>query len=111
MRQFNAADPQFAAAFQAFLDERRGSPADVDAAVAGILAEVKAEGLDAVLRLAERGDLDLDGPAERYLTPWPLAKSPFPTSAVTIRRLLNHTAGLNAGADTFRNPDQPARTI
>ena len=63
-----------------------------------------------VLRLAERGDLDLDGPAERYLTPWPLAKSPFPTSAVTIRRLLNHTAGLNAGADTFRNPDQPART-
>jgi len=56
MRQFNAADPQFAAAFQAFLDERRGSPADVDAAVAGILAEVKAEGLDAVLRLAERFD-------------------------------------------------------
>jgi histidinol dehydrogenase len=56
MRQFNAADPQFAAAFQAFLDERRGSPADVDAAVASILAEVKAEGLDAVLRFAERFD-------------------------------------------------------
>lgn len=56
MRRFNAADPQFAVVFQAFLDERRGSPADVDAAVAEILAEVKAGGLDAVLRLSERFD-------------------------------------------------------
>jgi histidinol dehydrogenase len=56
MRQFdfNAAD--FASSFQTFLDDPRGSPADVDAAVAGILAEVQAGGLDAVLRLAERFD-------------------------------------------------------
>ena len=56
MRQFNAADSDFAALFRAFLDERRGSPADVDTAVAAILAEVKAEGLEAVLRFAERFD-------------------------------------------------------
>jgi histidinol dehydrogenase len=71
MRQFDANAPDFATLFQAFLDERRGSPADVDAAVAGILTEVKADGLDAVLRFAERFDkvrLDADslrvGPEE-----------------------------------------------
>jgi len=56
MRQFDFNAPDFSAVFQAFLDERRGSPADVDAAVAGILAEVRAGGLDAVLRFAERFD-------------------------------------------------------
>jgi histidinol dehydrogenase len=56
MRQFDFDAPDFAAGFQAFLDERRGSPADVDAAVAGILAEVQAQGLGAVLRFAERFD-------------------------------------------------------
>ena len=71
MRQFDFNAPDFAAAFQAFLDERRGSPADVDAAVADILAEVQAGGIDAVLRFAERFDkvtLDADslrvGPEE-----------------------------------------------
>jgi histidinol dehydrogenase len=56
MRRFDASQAGFTAAFQAFLDERRGSPADVDEAVAAILAEVKAKGLDAVLAFAERFD-------------------------------------------------------
>ena len=56
MRRFDTRDPAFEAAFKAFLDEPRGSPADVDTAVADILAQVKAEGLAAVLRLAERFD-------------------------------------------------------
>jgi histidinol dehydrogenase len=56
MRQFDFNAPDFASAFRAFLDEPRGSPADVDTAVAGILAEVKARGLDAVLEFAERFD-------------------------------------------------------
>jgi histidinol dehydrogenase len=56
MRRFDTRDPAFEAAFKAFLDEPRGSPADVDTAVADILAQVKAEGLQAVLRLAERFD-------------------------------------------------------
>ena len=63
MRQFDFNAPDFAAAFQAFLDERRGSPADVDEAVAGILAQVRKDGLDAVLTFAERFDkvkLDAD---------------------------------------------------
>jgi histidinol dehydrogenase len=56
MRRFNASDAGFDAAFAAFLNERRGSPADVDAAVAEILEAVRTEGLPAVLRFAARFD-------------------------------------------------------
>ena len=56
MRRFNSADPGFDAQFRAFLDERRGSPADVDAAVREIVEAVRVEGLEAVLRLAKRFD-------------------------------------------------------
>ncbi|HVY33612.1 MAG TPA: histidinol dehydrogenase, partial [Caulobacteraceae bacterium] len=64
MRRFNVQDQGFEVAFAAFLDERRGSPADVDAAVADILDAVRREGVDAVLRFAEQFDkvkLDVDG--------------------------------------------------
>ncbi len=56
MRRFDSRSPKFEADFRAFLDEPRGSPADVDTAVAAILARVKAEGLAAVLDFAERFD-------------------------------------------------------
>jgi len=56
MRRFSTTDPGFDAAFDAFLAERRGMPADVDAAVAGVLEAVLSEGLDAVLRYTERFD-------------------------------------------------------
>ena len=56
MRRFDAAEPGFDDRFTAFLDERRGSPADVDAAVREIVGQVQAEGLAAVLRLAQRFD-------------------------------------------------------
>jgi histidinol dehydrogenase len=56
MRRFNAHDPGFDAAFDAFLDEPRGSPAQVDEAVAKILERVHREGLGAVLEFARRFD-------------------------------------------------------
>jgi histidinol dehydrogenase len=56
MRRFATSDPDFDAAFDAFLAERRGMPADVDEAVAGVLEAVLTEGLDAVLRYTERFD-------------------------------------------------------
>jgi histidinol dehydrogenase len=56
MRRFNSTDADFSAQLKAFLDERRGSAIDVDAAVADILADVKAGGLEALLRLAEKFD-------------------------------------------------------
>ncbi len=61
MRRFNAQDPGFDADFAAFLDEPRGSPAEVDAAVAEIIERVKVEGLRALLDYARRFDgVDLD---------------------------------------------------
>lgn len=60
-RRFDAADPGFASAFGAFLDERRGAPADVDAAVAEIIARVRDEGVVALLDYARRFDrVELD---------------------------------------------------
>jgi histidinol dehydrogenase len=56
MRRFDARAPDFDHAFRAFLAEPRGAPADVDAAVAEVLAAVQAEGLPAVLRYAARFD-------------------------------------------------------
>ncbi len=56
MRRFDASDPEFSAGFRAFLDEPRGSPADVDAAVAAIIEGVRTRGLEAVLEYAARFD-------------------------------------------------------
>jgi len=61
MRRFHADAPDFEAAFTAFLNERRGSPAEVDAAVATIIEQVRTEGLAAVLEFSRRFDgADLD---------------------------------------------------
>lgn len=56
MRQFNALDADFEDRFSAFLQEERGSPADVDAAVDAILAAVQEGGLAAVLECSRRLD-------------------------------------------------------
>jgi histidinol dehydrogenase len=61
MRWFRAQEPEFDVRFQAFVDERRGLPADIDAAVASIVEAVRREGLPAVLRYtAEFDRVDLD---------------------------------------------------
>ena len=66
MRRFDARAPDFESAFRAFLDAPRGAPADVDDAVAAIIAAVKAEGLAAVLRFNKRFDgADLDAASLR----------------------------------------------
>lgn len=56
MRRFDFSSPDFAQAFKAFLDERRGSPADVDAAARDVLEAVKHGGLEAVLDYTRRFD-------------------------------------------------------
>jgi histidinol dehydrogenase len=61
MRQFRTTDAGFDAAFAAFLDEPRGRPAEVDAAVAEIIERVRIEGLRALLDYARRFDgVELD---------------------------------------------------
>ena len=87
--------------------EKRAMTPDTVFRVASISKSLTAWG---VLRLVEGGKIKLDGPVERYLRAWPLPPSTFSSKGVTVRRLLNHTAGLSPGADTFRRPDQSAQT-
>lgn len=48
----------------------------------------------AVMRAVERGQLSLDAPVNRYLKSWQLpSHAPFHADAVTLSRLLDHTAG------------------
>lgn len=52
-----------------------------------------------VLRMAAAGTVSLDSPINAYLTGWKLPDSgKGQASAVTLRRLLSHTAGLNVHA-------------
>ncbi len=50
-----------------------------------------------VMKLVERGALDLDAPIAEYLSRWQLPESEFARDEVTVRRLLSHTAGLADG--------------
>ncbi len=56
MRRFDASSSGFGPSFQAFLEERRGSPAEADAAAAEIIEAVRVEGLAAVLRYSAKFD-------------------------------------------------------
>ncbi|HEY8616045.1 histidinol dehydrogenase [Phenylobacterium sp.] len=61
MRRFHFSDPEFETAFAAFVDERRDTPEEVDAIVRDVLAAVRGEGLEALLRFARDFDkVELD---------------------------------------------------
>ncbi len=64
-----------------------------------------------VLRLAAQGKLALDAPVERYLTRWHLPPSDFDHAEVTLRRLLNHTAGLSLGGYPGFDPSEKLPTL
>lgn len=65
-----------------------------------------------VMTLVETGKLDLDAPVSRYLKRWQLPPSKFNNDAVTVRRLLSHTAGLTdqLGYGGFK-PGEPLQTL
>ncbi|MBM3121777.1 MAG: beta-lactamase family protein [Chloroflexi bacterium] len=86
-------------------DRALGVPVTADTVfqVASVSKAVTAWG---VMRLVERGLLNLDAPVERYLTRWHLPASDYDASGVTIRRLLSHTAGLSVGGFPGYPPDQ-----
>ena len=64
-----------------------------------------------VMHLVEQGKLDLDAPAERYLTHWHFPPSRFDEKGVTIRRLLSHTSGLSAGSSTGYSGFEPGEPL
>ena len=53
-----------------------------------------------VLKLLERGMIELNAPVSQYLKSWSLPEMDYPAEAITVGRLLSHTAGLPLG-DVF----------
>ncbi|MEH6415880.1 serine hydrolase domain-containing protein [Pseudomonas sp. CGJS7] len=49
------------------------------------------------MRLAARGDLELDEPVADLVSPWPLSQNQFDYHQITVRHLLSHTAGTTLG--------------
>ena len=64
-----------------------------------------------ILKLVEEGKLDLDAPAEKYLTRWHLPESNFDANGVTVRRLLSHTAGLSLHGYPGWSPEDQLPTV
>lgn len=66
----------------------------------------------AALRLVEQKKLQLDGDVRPMLRSWTLKPSPaLASSPVTLRRLLNHTAGLNQVGGTGYERGAPLPTL
>lgn len=65
----------------------------------------------ALLHHAERGTFDLDADVRTALRSWSLpARGPYANSAVTLRQLLAHTAGIKAEGFTGYERDTPLPT-
>ena len=64
-----------------------------------------------IIKLVQKGKIDLDAPAEKYLTRWHLPESEFDSNKVTIRRLLSHTAGLSLHGYPGWSPKDKLPTI
>jgi len=59
-----------------------------------------------IMRLVEAGEIDLDDPANQYLTSWQIpALGNKDTNEATIRRILSHTAGLSVDGYAAFEPD------
>lgn len=85
-------------------------PMSVDTAfqVASVSKTLTAWG---IMKLVEQGRLDLDAPVSKYLTRWKLPPSEFDNSAVTIRRILSHTAGLSVSSYSGYDPSDEIPTL
>ncbi|MEA4969144.1 MAG: serine hydrolase domain-containing protein [Candidatus Pelethousia sp.] len=62
-----------------------------------------------VMRLVEKGLIDLDAPVSQYLKSWRFPQSDYPTEKITTRQLLSHTAGMPLG--DFTNVYSPGETM
>jgi CubicO group peptidase (beta-lactamase class C family) len=52
-----------------------------------------------IMKLVDKGLLDLDKPVNRYLTKWKIPESEYDVSKVTLRTLLSHTSGLSDSSE------------
>jgi CubicO group peptidase (beta-lactamase class C family) len=58
----------------------------------------------AIMQLAQKGEVELDAPVQRYL-PWFRVASPEASARITLRHLLNQTSGLPENASRARGTD------
>lgn len=64
-----------------------------------------------VMTLVEAGRITLDDPVDVHLKRWHLRESAFDRSAVTVRRLLNHTAGISVPSVSGVDRDAPLPSL
>ena len=95
MQFLDTSDPGFEAAFQALLGAKREDSPDVDAVVAGIIADVRARGDAAVIELTEKFD-------HQRLTPETLAIGPDEIASYTQQVPDEDAAALRLAADRIR---------
>jgi CubicO group peptidase (beta-lactamase class C family) len=73
-----------------------GKPAPVDDRTAFQVGSVsKFVTALGVMRMVDAGAIGFDMPISQYLRRWSLPEGAFATDAITVRRLLSHTAGLS----------------
>ncbi|MEM7129447.1 MAG: serine hydrolase domain-containing protein [Chloroflexota bacterium] len=66
----------------------------------------------AILRLVEQGLLDLETDINQYLKQWKVLENELTQSSqVTLRHILSHMSGLDAGNYSGYGPDEPAPTL
>jgi CubicO group peptidase (beta-lactamase class C family) len=64
-----------------------------------------------IMSLVEEGRLCLDSPIGRYVSEWQAESGRFDPAALTLRRLMNHTAGLSLSDYPGHDPSLPAPEI
>jgi CubicO group peptidase (beta-lactamase class C family) len=65
-----------------------------------------------IMTLVEDGKINLDDPVSNYITRWKLPKSEFDEKKVTIRNLLQHTAGVSVhGYNGLESKEKLSSTI
>ena len=92
-------------------DDGRARPVSPDT-LFRVASVSKAVAAWAVMRLVERGVVELDAPVDRYLARWRLPPSPHDPTSVTVRRLLSHQAGIStAGIGRRPHDGRPVDVI
>ncbi|HHU79570.1 MAG TPA: beta-lactamase family protein [Clostridiales bacterium] len=76
------------------VESGRALTTDTPMSVQSITKSITAWG---IMRLAEKGLIDLDAPVSQYLKSWQFPQSDYPTEKITIRQLLSHTSGMPLG--------------
>lgn len=60
-----------------------------------------------IMTLVEENKIHLDSPVVNYITSWTLPQSNFNTNKITVRNLLQHTAGLSVhGYNGYKNKEE-----